>query len=140
MIFPAWLPARQENHGNKFSNVTHLSIVTLVLEAETILKRYLSNSQRLVIKKRLWLETVPLQIVHRFKINLMNFQLIRAYLIMKASKTFVVKNRWWFAPFMVGQLDLGIMRQRLSSFTCRTLRTINSCLQNLQVILKLLAK
>ena len=140
MMFLAQLPVRQENHGNKFNNVILLSIEMLELEAETTHKKYLNNLRRLVIKKKLLQETVPLQIVHQFKINLMIFQLIRVYLIMKVSKIYVVKNRLWCALFMVGQLDLGIMRQRLNSFTYRTLKTINFCLQNLQAILKLLAK
>ena len=140
MIFLAWLPARQENHGNKFRIVILFLIVILVLEAETILKWFLSNSLKLVTKKRLQQETVPLQIVHQFKIKPMNSQLIRAYLIMKVPKMFVGKIKSWYALFMVGQLELGILRQRLSSFICRTQRIINFCLQNLQATLKLLAR
>ena len=140
MIFLVWLPARQENHGNRFRIVIHLLIVMLVLEAETIHRRFLSNSQRLVTKKRLQQEIVPLQIVHQFKIKPMISQLIRAYLIMKVQKMFVGKIRSWYALYMVDQLGLGILRQRLNSYTCRTLRTINSCLQNLQAILRQLEK
>lgn len=139
-MFLVWLPARQENQEKVFSIVCRCSIVMLVLEAETILRRCLSNSQRLVIKKRPHQETVPLQIVHRFKIKWMNSQQIRAYLIMKVSKMFVDKSRSWCAHFMVGQLAAGTLRQQLSSFTCRILRTINSCPQNLLVILRLLAR
>lgn len=140
MIFLALLPARQENHGNNFSHVILLSIVMLVLEVEKILRRCLSNSQRLAIRKRLQQETVPLQIDHLFKIKPMNSQQIRAYLIMKVLKIFVGKSRLWCVPFMEDQLEQGALKRRLSSFTYRTPRTINSCLQNLQAILRLLAK
>ena len=133
-MFLGWLPVRQENHGIQISSVYLLSIVTLVLEAETILKRYPSNSQKPATKKRQRQERVPLQIAHRFKIKPIISQPIRAYLITKVSKMFEDRNRSWCVPSMGGQLALGILRQQLSSFTYRILKTINSCLQNLQAI------